>query len=151
MFGNLSMRERLNQTKKDVKRLNDIHLQIMFECDDWKPPFVKTKSDKSDPTANRAVYNVDELESKLNSLRAEESELLEHIGFTLRIIDGVRKGLGVKYAEIIEMRYIDLLSWRYIRKTIGVPKSSGYDMISIACDWVDSIGVAKIISGDYEI
>jgi len=150
MLANLTARERLNQTKKYVKRLHEVQLQIMYECDDWKPPFVKTKSDKSDPTANRAVYNVDELESKLTSLRAEESELLERIGFTLRIIDGIRKGLGAKYADVIEWRYIDLLTWKYI-KTLGVAKSTGYDLIAIACDWVDSIGITRIINCDYEI
>ena len=55
----MNAKERFQRTKRAVKRLHEVQLQIMYECDDWKPPQVKTKTDKSDPTANKAIYNVD--------------------------------------------------------------------------------------------
>lgn len=138
---------RFTETRARVQRLHSVQLALMFECDDWKPPQVRAKGETSDPTAARACYFVDELESKLTSLRQEESELLEYIGLTLRIIDGIRHGLGGKYADVLEARYIDCRKWR----DIDISRSHGRDLINVACDWVDSLGVSRVLSGNYEL
>ena len=138
---------RFTETRARVQRLHSVQLALMFECDDWKPPQVRSKGETSDPTAARACYIVDELESKLTSLRQEESELLEYIGLTLRIIDGIRRGLGGKYADVLEARYIDCRKW----KDIDISRSHGRDLINVACDWVDSLGVSRVLSGNYEL
>ena len=142
---------RFAETRARVQRLHSVQLALMFECDDWKPPQVRSKGETSDPTATRACYYVDELESKLTSLRQEESELLEYIGLTLRIIDGIRHGLGGKYADVLEARYIDCLKWRDVAKQCDISRSRGYELVNVACDWVDSLGVSRVLSGNYEL
>ena len=144
-------RQRFEQTRDDVKRLHDVQLKIMFDCDDWQPPRIRARNEKSDPTAARACYNVDELSVKLAALRAEETELLERIGLALRIIHGIRRGLGDKYADVIELRYIDGMKWKDIAKDYEIPRSTGHELISVACDWVDSIGLTKLLECDYEL
>lgn len=144
-------RERFEQTRQGIERLNEVKLLIMYDCDDWKPPSVKAKGQASDPTGNRAAYNVDELGEKLEALRDEERELEEFIGVTLTIIHAVRVGFGEIYATILEARYIDGLKWSDVREAYGIPRSTGHYLLDIAFDWIDSIGVAKLMRGDVEV
>ena len=144
-------KERFEQVKKAVARLHEVQMAIMNECDDWRPPSVSSKHAISDPTANRAIRYVDEIEARLATLRAEKSELTDFIGETLVIIQAVRDGLGVKYGDVLEWRYIDCESWGYIRREYDVKKITGYRQICIAFDWIDSLGVTRILAGDYEI
>lgn len=142
---------RFEQVKLAVARLHEVQLMIMNGCDDWRPPSVSSRHTTPDPTANAAIRNVDELEGKLKSLRIEESDLIDTIGEAIVIIEGVRKGLGNKYADILEWFYIDCLTWEDIRRLYDVPKSTGYRDRCIALDWIDSIGITRIFAGDLEI
>ena len=112
---------------------------------------ISSKHAVSDPTANAAIRHVDELEGKLSILRAEESELIDIIGESLVIIQAVRDGLGDKYADMLEWRFIDCLSWDYIKSEYDVPKRTWHNQLSIAYDWIDSIGITRILAGDLEI
>ena len=147
----MSARDRFEQTRKAVMELNAIHLRIMFHGEDWKPDNVRSPG-VSDPTANAAIHNVDVWESELAELRKRESELTSFIGTTLAIIEAVRSGLGRVYASILEQRYIDCLMWRDVEfDGEKVKRSTGKLMVSVACDWVDSIGVTRLLRGDYEV
>ena len=134
-----------------VARLHEVQLMIMNDCDEWRPPSVSSRHSTPDPTANAAIRRVDELEGKLKALRAEETELKDTIGEALVILQAVRDGLGNKYADVIEWRYIDCLSWDYIKFEYDVAKRTGHNWISIAFDWIDSIGFTRILAGDLEI
>ena len=147
----MNARARFEHTRESVKRLDEVKLLLMYDCDDWKPPTVKAKHQVSDPTANKATYNVDELGEKLEALRKEESELLEFIGVSLVIIQGVRKGFGEIYANLLEWRYIDCLKWADIRHDYEIPKSTGHYLLDIAFDWIDSVGVSRLLKGDVEV
>ena len=126
-------------------------MMIMNDCDEWRPPSVSSKHAIPDPTANTAIRHVDELEGKLTELRKEESELLDIIGEALVIIQAVKDGLGNKYADVLEWRYIDCVKWDYIKRAYGVSKQTGHDRINIAFDWIDSIGITRILVGDLEL
>ena len=147
----MNAKERFKQTRQAVKRLDEVHALIMYECDDWKPPQVKTKTDKSDPTANKAIYNVDELGEKLEALRKEEAELTDFIGVSLAIIQAVRDGFGEIYANLLEWRYIDGLSFGQIWHDYEVKKATAFDRIEMAFDWIDSVGVSRLLKGDVEV
>ena len=133
--------------------MHDVQLAIMNGCDEWRPPSVSSRNSIPDPTANAAIRNVDELEGKLKALRAEESELIEFIGEALVIIQAVRDGMpcGDKYANVLEWRYIDGATWKYIRDVYDVKKRTGLDRINVAFDWIDSIGITRILAGDLEL
>ena len=142
---------RLQQVKEAVYRLHEVQLLIMNDCDDWRPQVVGGRRQFPNPTANAAIHRIDYVENALKALRAEESELTEIIGRALVVIQAVRDGLGDKYAEVLEWRFIDCLSWSRIRDDYGVAKQTGYRRVNVACDWVDSIGVTRIFAGDLEI
>ena len=147
----MNAKERFEETRRAILRLNDVKLLIMNGCDDWKPPQVKAHHETSDPTAARAVYNVDVLAGKLEALRSEESELEDFIGESLKIIHAVRVGFGDLYADMLEWRYIDGLSFSQIAEEHEMSKSTAHGRIDIACEWVDSVGVSRLLNGHYEI
>lgn len=147
----MSARERFEQTRANVARLNEIKLLIMNGCDDWKPPNVHSKTDTSDPTANQAIYNVDTLEGKLAALRAEETELENFIGESLRIITAVHVGFGEIYAHLLEWRYIDGYTWTRIHDDYGIKKSNGHYLLDVCFEWIDSVGISRLLSGNYEL
>ena len=144
-------KSRFDRVRAAVKRLHDVQVMIMNGCDDWRPPSVASRRAVSDPTANAAIRHVDVLEGRLRALRAEEAELIDEIGDALVIIQGVRAGLGGKYADVLEWRYIDCITWERIRDTYDVPKRTGLDRMDVAFAWIDSIGVTRILAVDYEI
>lgn len=146
----MNARERFEQTRQAVKRLGEVQLQIMCECDDWRPPTVG-KPGKADPTAARAIRAVDELGEKLAALRAEQAELEEFIGTSLAVIQGVRKGFGEIYANLLEWRYIDQLTWQRIHDEYGIPKSTGHYLLDISFDWIDSVGVSRLLKGEIDL
>ena len=131
--------------------MHDVQLMIMNDCDEWRPPSVSSRHSTPDPTANAAIRNVDELEGKLRALREEESELIDMIGEALAIIQAVRDGLGNKYADVLEWRYIDCMTWDNIKREYDVAKQTGRYRLNIAFDWIDSIGITRILAGDLEI
>ena len=140
----MNAKERFKQTRQYVIRLDEVHALIMYECDDWKPPQVKTKTDKSDPTANKAIYNVDELGEKLEALRKEEAELTDFIGVSLAIIQAVRDGFGEIYANLLEWHYVDGLKLSQISKERDINRTYCYELIDIAFDWIDSVGISRL-------
>ena len=146
----MAARDRFEQTRKAVVELAAIQALILVNGDDWKPDGVKAAT--PDPTANKAIYNVDVLGEKLEEWRRREAELVKFIGATIRIIEGVRRGLGDAYASVLDQRYIDGLAWSDVRYDgRKVPKSTGKLRVAVAFDWIDSIGVAGIFDGEYEI
>lgn len=146
----MTARNRFEQTRQAVIELDTIKALIMTGGDDWKPPSVRAHG-VSDPTANRAIHNVDTWEEQLVELRKRESELENFIGVTLAIIQGVREGFGEVYANLLEWRYIDGLTMTQINKDSGINRTYCYQLIDIAFDWIDSVGVSRIIGNDYEV
>jgi hypothetical protein len=131
--------------------LHDVQLAIANECDDWHPEGVRSSHAIGDPTANKAIRYVDVVEAKLAELRKEETELVDFIGEALVIIQAVRDGLGEDYADALEWRYIDGATWRYIQDMYGVMRRTGNRRICVAFDWIDSLGVTRVLAGDFEL
>lgn len=147
----MTARDRFVMTYHAVIELNDIKALIASDGDDWKPPGIHAPG-VSDPTASRAIRNIDYWGLKLEELRKRERELEDFIGVTLAIIEAVRAGLGNDYADILDQRYIDGYEWRDV--TINgkkVARSTGKQKVSIAFDWIDSVGVSCLLRGEYEV
>ena len=146
----MSARDRFVATRKAVIELDNIHALIMTEGDDWKPPGVHVRG-IADPTASRAIRNVDEWQDQLAELRKREDELTSYIGTTLAVIEGVRNGFGEIYAILLEHRYIDVWTWAQIYEEYGIKRQHGHYLINIAFDWIDSVGVSRILNEDLEL
>ena len=146
----MDARERFEQTRKAIERLDYVHALLMSGGEDWKPANVG-KSGTSDPTAARAIKNVDELAEKLEALRQEETELTDFIGVSLAIIEGVRSGFGEIYANLLEWRYIDGQTWTQISKDKKLNRTYCYQLVDVAFDWIDSVGVSRLLRGEVDV
>lgn len=146
----MSARDRFEQTRKAVVELDTIKALIMTGGDDWKPEGVKQPG-TSDPTASRAIHNVDEWGEQLEELRRREAELENFIGMSLAIIQGVRDGFGEIYAMLLDARYIDGWTWTRIHEEYGIKRPYGNYLLGIAFDWIDSVGVSRLLNDDYEV
>ena len=147
----MDARERFERTRKAVKRLAEVQALIMYDCDDWHPPGVKAHNETSDPTAKRAIYNVDELAEKLTALRAEERELIQLIGESGTIIEAVKSGFIDKYGYVLEWRYIDCETWASIADAYDVTERTVQNWAQWACEWIDSVGVSRLLRGEVEV
>jgi len=146
----MSARDRFVATRKAIAELDNIHALIMAEGDDWKPPGVKSQG-VADPTAAKAIRNVDEWGEQLVELRKREAELEHFIGTTLALIEAVRRGLGDDYAALLDARYIDDEPWAHIEDDHGITRQRGYYLLNIAFDWIDSVGISRLLRGEYEV
>jgi dihydrofolate reductase len=146
----MDARTRFERTRAARKRLDEINLLIMFD-DDWHPEGVRASNETSDPTANRAIYIVDEREEELKALLAEQCELQDFIGLSLVIIEGVRDGFGEIYATLLDHRYIDVWTWRRIHDELGITRDRGRYLLDVAFDWIDSVGVSRLLAGKTEL
>ena len=150
-YGDSLARQRFEETSRKVHELDEVHRLIMTGGDDWKPDNVKCPG-VSDPTANVAIRNVDELEEYLTELRKQEQELVYYIGVTLQLIAAVKDGLGRVYADVLEQRYIDCRKWRdVVIDGDVVPRSTGNVIVNIAFDWIDSISISALLRGETEL
>lgn len=155
----MDAKTRFERTRKAVIRLHDVQLAIMYDCEDWKPPAVKAHNEQADPTASRAIYRVDELADKLEALRKEEAELQSLIGESLVIIAAVRDGFGEKYADVLDARYIDNETWTEIAKRYEsnhqgketITTRTVQNWAQVAFDWVDSVGVSRLLKGEVDV
>lgn len=147
----MNAKERFEATRRAIPRLDEIKLLLMYDGDDWKPPSIKAHNEQSDPTANRAIYNVDERAEMLEALRREEQELENLIGETLAIIEAVRDGFGEIYANLLEWHYIDKQTWTEISEDTNIKRPTCYYLRDIAFDWVDSVGVSRLLRGQTEL
>lgn len=144
------IRDRFVQTRSAVIELAQVQALIDSDGDDWRPAGVHAPG-IGDPTAARAIRNVDEWGEQLAELRKREAELEHFIGTTLAIIEAVRVGLGDTYAQLLDARYIDDEPWAHITEITGVPRQRGHYMMNIAFDWIDSVGVSRLLRGEFEV
>ena len=147
----MNAKQRFEATRRAIERLAEVQALIMYDCDDWQPESVHSAHEVSDPTARQAIYAVDELADKLEALRKEERELTDLIGDTLAIIDAVKQGFGTIYGNLLEWHYIDGVTWTRISDDTGIKRHKCYCLRDIAFDWIDSVGVSRLLRRDYEV
>lgn len=147
----MNAQERFELTRRRIARLNEVKALIMYGCDDWRPEHIHAKTDKPDPTANEAAYRVDVLGEQLDELKREEHELEQFIGVSLAIIAQVRAGFGEIYANLLDWHYIDGRTWTNISADTGIKRSTCYYLVDIAFDWIDSVGVSRLLNGEVEL
>lgn len=146
----VNAKERFEITRSAIRRLEEVKLAIMLEGEDWRPQLPKSRR-LSDPTANKAIYRADELKQVLENLAKEEHELETYIGTSLKLIEAVRIGLGDKYANILDARYVDFWNWKRIEEEYEVTRQHGNYIVNVACDWIDSVGVKELLRGELEL
>lgn len=136
-------RDDLEAVRDAVERLARVRLLLETGGDDWRAPGVRG-SGLGDPTAARALARM----AALEGLETERAELEAVTEYGRRLIRGIAKGLGAKYAKVLECHYLGGLSWAETAKRAGVSKSTALLWRDTACDWADSVGHARAMHGE---
>jgi len=130
-----------------VDRLETINT-ILLNGSDWleqkRQPRAKTII--SDPTAAAAIRHQAAL-LRLEYLEKERNAIIDDLGGALILIDGIRTVLGHKYADVIELRYIDRFKWAEIAGEMNITAVHARRIERITHDWIDSHGWAALIVG----
>lgn len=142
-------RARFDQTRQDVMELDEVLTLIVFHGENWRPESVS--SGMGNPTESKALALIGFEERSLPYLERRRDELTEHIGRTLKVIQAVHDGFGEIYAILLEHRYIDVWPWSRIHEEYGISRQHGHYLIGVAFDWIDSVGVSKLLKGEYEL
>lgn len=85
---------------------------------------------------------------RAGELRAGVAEAERVVGRALRVIEGVRRGIGERYADVLDMRYVDAMPWDEVAQRMGCSERTARRVRDVACDYVDSVGMAGAMRGD---
>lgn len=98
----------------------------------------------SDPTANRAIWLADHDDSVRAEAIKKVRQCEERIGAALIVIEYVRTYLGEKYADSLELHYVDCLSISATAHELQAGRTTVKGRICVACDWLDSLPTSTI-------
>ena len=101
------------------------------------------RSGKSDPTAQSAMALVE-----LEKTMAQTSESLEKDCETVvRLVSGVRAGMGWSYSQVLEDRYINGLLWKQIAMIEGMSVATVHRYKEAAFEWIAQVGIIRAMEG----
>lgn len=101
-------------------------------------------SSEHDPTATRALFLAMHDDRVREAAKARLSVIEDLIGEALKVIGAVRRGLGERYADCLDCRYIDGASIAEAAARLGISEATVKRDTGIAHDWVDSMEHAKL-------
>lgn len=126
------------------RRIEEVNAAIVEGGEGLRPrPRHGGHSGPHDPTAARAIGHmeaVERLEFELESMQAEIAE-------AHRVCVGVSRAMGDNYGSVLEMYYIDLLTWDEVAAELGAAKRTCIRWRDVACDWVDAVGIPRAKAG----
>lgn len=146
----MTAREYFDGVRDAVRRRREAELFVEFDGDDWRPPRAPGVG-VGDPTANAAVYRADVLAERLDEARREIESCEEVIGGALELIAGIGAALGGRgapYADVLELYYIDLMTWGDVANELGCSDRYCRMLRNVALDWVDAVGLPRARGGE---
>ena len=132
---------------KAVDAIARIDEQLMFGIEGvTRKPGMGPKPVTGDPTASAALF-AESAHARLDDLKAERESMELTVGAGLAVIEGVRAGLGERYADVLDARHVDKLTWDECADRAGVSKMTAIRDALTAYEWVDSVGWRRAIEG----
>lgn len=99
-----------------------------------------------DPTASRAIF-LAEVEPGLIAREAERLRRAEDlVSCASSVIAAVAAAFGAKYADALEARFVDDLTWEDAARRCGCSRRAVIDRSDIALDLIDMHGVRWVLS-----
>lgn len=99
-----------------------------------------------DPTASRAIFLAEHDDKVREDAKRKLEECEDYVGAGLTVTESVRRGLGERYADCLEYRYIDCYSISRTAEELECSTSTVKRDTDIAHDWVDSQTVEGLFS-----
>lgn len=140
-------RDYFNSVRDSAKIIVEYDLEIEREMSlaTIKAKSTETRHPKGTPTDS--MYHVDKA-LDMQAVRVETLKSARQEVEKARVICAhVSSMLGDKYGKILQMRYIELMTWPKIAQAFNVTRTHAQKMADIAIDWVDCEGLARIKEG----
>lgn len=102
------------------------------------------KNATGDPTASTAIFLLEIASKELSRLRETLERQEELVGHALVVIECTRAGLGEKFADALDARYVDALTWDGAAEALGCSDRTAQTRCDVALDWLDSGGLREI-------
>lgn len=145
----MGAREWLELVRECAARIEPLHRELSAledarrDCLPWQCKgsalYASMGGTHSDPTASEAQARIDGLDEQIARVRAEYDECVGVVGECLRILDAMRRELGERYAECVELYYVDRAdTWSEVATELGVSRMHLYRMRSTAWAWMDA-------------
>lgn len=101
----------------------------------------RQKNATSDPTASAAIFLLERASKELVRLREALERQEELVGHALVVVECVRASLGGKYADALDARYIDAMTWEEVAEEVGCSDRTAQTRCDVALDWLDAGGL----------
>lgn len=139
----MTAREVFEAARGAARRIEELQFDMCLDAPPSKGGHGATSPGASDPTGRAAEWRVD----AMADMASEMCECERAVGYALGVIEGVRAGLGERYAVVLDRYYIDGEGWGDVSEGLGVARSTIVRWRDIAFDWIDSVGQAHAIRG----
>ena len=140
-------REYIDKVRSCASRLDALHreLRALEDARDQYQPWQAKGSALtggvggtcSDPTMTEALSRIDGLYEQIKTIRAKVDEAECIVGECLRMLDEMRRDLGDRHADVIELYCIDCAgTWTEVALEMGVSRAHMYRLRDAALVWV---------------
>ncbi len=137
-------REVFGAAREAAKRIEE----LQFLCD-MDGPLLRSdggpgpKNAIGDPTGSAALWRMEDLVD----LEREMDACQDAVGEAMRLIDGVLVAWGRRSAEVLELYYIDGMSWGDVADEVGRSKHWVRSHAQMLCEWIDSMPPQNVRDG----
>ena len=139
-----SSRAFLASVRRSVRELDEWRYVMDEGADAYSVTGENTGGGIGNPTESRALYLV-ENDDRVRDYAAEQyRRCIDVIGAGLVVVACVRRGLGDRYADVLDGYYVDALSFSEVADECGISKPLAIQRRDIAADWLDSLSVLDI-------
>lgn len=92
----------------------------------------------SDPTAREAQERMGSLDERIGRVRARCDECERVVGECLRVLSDMRRELGARHADVLELYYVDCAAtWSEVAWEMGVSRSTVARLRDEAYAWIE--------------
>ena len=107
----------------------------------------RPKGPHPDPTASLGAWRAQELPARSARWEAELASCEALVSAARALCRGIGMALGDDVGHALESRYADALPWAEVARMMGRGESTLYRWRDVACDWADSVGPWRAVSG----
>lgn len=130
-----------------VDAMADIDRQLMYGVEGiTRRPGTGPRPLTSDPTASAALF-AESVKARMEDIAARREAMELIVGAGLAVIEGVRLVKGDGYADVLEARYADRLTWDDVGERVGLTGRGAWNRAKEAFEWVDAVGWRRAIEG----
>ena len=130
----------LASVRRAVGELEAVERVLAGEIEPRHGGSVGGHSGVSNPTESAAISEITAQER----VAERRPELEDRIGAGLAAVYAVRRGLGDRYADVLDRYYIDRATWADVAEEMDVSRDTAQRTRDVACDWLDSTARAEM-------